>query len=222
MALLQFDEDALNKLENNMYVKSVMEESRKRARANSEVFTVNETVIEFYGKRRPTDTHGKWFSNCVRSPINIGGVVYNSSEHFYQMYKFVIPHDDPLQIRWCEQNKVSIDDQMAKNNIIRERMAIMGYTEVASFGRNYRDSPVRGDWEKIKKAVMWTGIVHKFEQNLDFSEILLYPLGGTDCTETVLIERAPTDKVWAIDDNGVGTNWLGLQLMMVRKKLFDV
>jgi ribA/ribD-fused uncharacterized protein len=172
-------------------------------------------LIEFYGalKRNTNDRCGKWFSNCVRVKCTIDGVDYPSSEHYFQMQKFNITIDDPTIDTWCSIHGGSIANQLTANMHVRDQMMTMGPKEVAGFGRGCRTAPIRGDWETSKYVFMFKALVAKFTQNPEFAQAL------KDTKDAVLVERAPRDTCWAIDNQGVGMNMLGILLMLVRKLL---
>lgn len=178
---------------------------------------VDDQLIEFYGAERGdnNDQYGKWLSNCVYARIVIDGEINNSSEHYYQREKFRISREDPNVIKWCKERRTPIDIQLRSNQTVRDAMAILSPVQVAKFGQSTRDAPIRGDWEDIKNMVMWKALVAKFTQNPTFAEALknTYP--------RILIERAPTDKYWAINNAGTGENTLGVMLMVLRDMLMD-
>lgn len=72
---------------------------------------------------------------------------------------------------------------------------------------------LRGDWEQVKFNIMLDIVLAKFHQHKDLSEALL------DTGDATLIEgNTWHDTTWGVC-NGVGTNWLGKILMMVRAQL---
>lgn len=75
--------------------------------------------------------------------------------------------------------------------------------------------PMRSDWEDIKHGVMLSLVKAKFEQNLIQASALL------ETGDAILIEgNAWHDTTWGrchcVECGGVGANWLGKILMMVR------
>jgi ribA/ribD-fused uncharacterized protein len=210
---MEFDQTEFTMIMESDTYKKEVEESRARAIAHQN-YTVNDNVVEFYGRDKGNgDTHGRWFSNCFCAVIEINGSKHLSSEHYYQKRKFDISCTDPTVVIWCKERKVPVDVQLANNKMIMEQMSTMSPVQVAQFGQQCRNAPIRGDWEQIKKQTMYDALMAKFTQNLEFAEAL------KSTGEAVLIERAPTDSIWAINNNGKGSNWLGVMLMMVRSLL---
>jgi ribA/ribD-fused uncharacterized protein len=92
--------------------------------------------IEFY---RTGDPYG-CFSNFSAHPIEIGGRVWPTSEHYFQAQKFPgTPHEEAIR--------------SATSPMIAARM-----------GRD-RSQPLRKDWEIVKDDVMLTALRAKFEQH---------------------------------------------------------
>lgn len=193
--------------------RSARESKARGDKTPSKIITDN--MIEFYGSERGgnNDQYGKWFSNCVFARIDVDGEKNNSSEHYYQRRKFLVDENDPAVRKWCRERSVTVDSQIRNNQLIRDRMATLSPVAVAKFGQSMREAPIRGDWEQIKYAVMWKALVAKFTQNPEFAEKL------KSTGEKILIERAPTDAVWAVNSSGVGNNMLGAMLMLLRSFL---
>ncbi len=183
-------------LTNPKYVFAIGQ-SRISAMEGIEVMETSK-YIEFYGREKNdnNDTHGKYFSNCVPAPIIIDGVEYASSEHYFQISKFATTAND----------EVFFD-----NSNIRE-MHAMTPVEVAKHGRTYRGAPIRKDWDAIRVEVMFRALIEKFKIK-EFRNAL------RASGDLILIERAPTDAYWAINDKGIGKNMLGVLLMIVRSRL---
>jgi ribA/ribD-fused uncharacterized protein len=173
---------------------------------------IDGSVIEFYGKERDgnNDIYGKWFSNCVPATCVIDGVTYPSSEHYYQCAKFHIVEDLHIQ-KWCADQNITFNVQNANNEAIRDQMMTMSPVNVARFGQTIRTAPIRSDWKSVKNNVMWRALIAKFTQNPEFAAQLVAT------GNKILIERAPTDRIWAINNNGIGENMLGCMLMMLRE-----
>jgi ribA/ribD-fused uncharacterized protein len=100
--------------------------------------------IFFY---RVGDAHGG-FSNFAPAPIEIDGVVWPTSEHFFQAQKFLSPHD---------------------REAIRREPSPM---RAARMGRD-RKRPLRPDWETVKDSVMLIALRAKFQQHPALREKLL-------------------------------------------------
>ncbi|SIP86049.1 NADAR [Pacmanvirus A23] len=171
---------------------------------------VDDELIEFYGSNRNgSDPFGKWFSNCVFARIIVDGKINNSSEHYFQREKFVICIDDKIK-NWCRERKIPIEVQLKNNQLIYDKMATLSPVAVAKYGQTVRNAPIRSDWDEIRLSVMYKTLFAKFTQNKDFGEAL------KNTGDKVLIERAPTDSYWAVNNSGVGTNMLGVMLMVIR------
>lgn len=176
---------------------------------------VDDEMIEFYASERANngDVYGKWFSNCVYAKINVDNETNISSEHYFQREKFRISPDDFAVQKWCREHGKDVNDQIICNELVRERMATMSPVQVAKFGQTMRSVPIKGNWDNLRDAVMWKALVAKFTQNEEFKRVLL------DTGNRALIERAPTDSYWAINNNSKGENTLGVMLMAIRNLL---
>lgn len=88
------------------------------------------------------------FSNFAPYSITLKGVVWPTSEHYFQAQKFVgTEHEDA--IRRAKTPKLA-----------------------ANLGRS-REHPLRPDWEQVKDAVMEDAVRAKFAQHADLRRILL-------------------------------------------------
>jgi ribA/ribD-fused uncharacterized protein len=101
-------------------------------------------TIRFYRVREP---YG-FCSNFAPFPITINGVIWPTSEHYFQAQKFL---DPAIQAR------------------IRSVASPM---EAAALGRS-REFPLRPDWEQVKEDVMYTALQAKFTQHAELGEALL-------------------------------------------------
>jgi ribA/ribD-fused uncharacterized protein len=101
-------------------------------------------LIKFYSTK---DEYG-YFSNFALYPIFINGVIWPSSEHFFQASKFL-------------------------NNDIAEKIRVSKSPfEAAQLGRT-RSTPIRDDWEDIKIEIMRLALEKKFYQYHDLKIKLL-------------------------------------------------
>lgn len=144
-------------------------------------------AIYFY---KAYDAYG-CFSNFSPHPIHCVGLQWPTVEHFYQAHKFQTTPDAVLM------------------PMIR---AAKTPEEAAAIGRNPNYSP-RHDWERVKQAVMWQAIWHKFTTHQDIAAILL------ETGEAELIEKSPVDYYWGCGADGSGYNHLGRLLMKMRHHL---
>ncbi|THF84850.1 NADAR family protein [Deinococcus sp. KSM4-11] len=100
--------------------------------------------ILFYATDKP---YGE-FSNFSRHPIELDGLVWPTSEHYFQAQKFVgTPH--------VEEVRAQPTPMLA-----------------AQLGRR-RDLPFRTDWEAAKDDVMRVALHAKFTQHADLRALLL-------------------------------------------------
>ena len=141
-------------------------------------------VIHFYSLR---NKYGE-FSNFARFPIEIGGVSFPTSEHYFQAMKY---ENNPERF-----NAIRLADTPSA-------AALMGRD------RNY---PLRKDWESVKDEVMLTALRAKFSQHSKLREILLST--GDD----KLVEHTEKDFYWGDGGDGTGRNMLGTLLMKVREE----
>ena len=106
--------------------------------------SASQEVIRFY---HLSDAYG-CFSNFARAPVRLRGLVWPTSEHYFQAQKFVgTPREEEVR--------------QAKSPMIAARM-----------GRS-RKHPLRPDWERVKDAVMREAVLAKFTQHDDLRGLLL-------------------------------------------------
>jgi ribA/ribD-fused uncharacterized protein len=100
--------------------------------------------IHFYSTR---DAYG-CFSNFSAHGIQLKGVWWPTSEHYFQAQKFAgTPHEE--QVRLAKSPK-----------------------QAAEMGRE-RSRPLRGDWEQVKDDVMREAVLQKFLTHADIQQTLL-------------------------------------------------
>ncbi|OLV19261.1 domain GTP cyclohydrolase II [Deinococcus marmoris] len=100
--------------------------------------------ILFYSTDKP---YGE-FSNFSRHPIDIGGVTWPTSEHYFQAQKFA---GTPFE----EEVRAQPTPMLA-----------------AQMGRR-RDLPFRADWDAVKDDIMRTALHAKFTQRPELRALLL-------------------------------------------------
>jgi N-glycosidase YbiA len=100
--------------------------------------------IRFY---RVKDPYGS-FSNFAPYPITLDGVVWPTTEHYFQAQKFL---DPAIQAQF---------------------LVPLSAMDAAKRGRD-RNLPLRHDWETIKDAVMYRALQAKFGQHPDLAAQLL-------------------------------------------------
>lgn len=143
-------------------------------------------AIKFYGKS------GKFgeFSNFYHSPIRIDGVVYITSEHYFQSMKYA-----------------TVNPKYA-----RKIANASNPMQAAQMGRTRR-KPIRRDWEKIKDDIMRKALRAKFTQHPRLKKLLL------STGNEYIIENAPNDYYWGCGKRGSGKNMLGKLLVELREEL---
>ncbi len=109
-------------------------------------------LIHFY---RVSDPFGE-FSNFAPYPIEVGGITWPTSEHYFQGQKFAGTHHAD------------------------EIRAVLSPTVAAQMGRD-RHRPLRTDWEQVKDDVMRSALFAKFTQHEKLRRLLI----GTGDAELV-------------------------------------
>ena len=102
-------------------------------------------TINFYIANGP---YGVFSNFDTKHPFTIDGVLWPTSEHYFQAKKF---EDTPYE------------------EIIRTASSA---SVAAKLGRS-RELPLRSDWEFVRNDVMWKALYEKFSQNMDAALILL-------------------------------------------------
>lgn len=110
-------------------------------------------VIRFY---TTTDEYGE-FSNFAAYPITLDGVIWPTSEHYFQAHKF--------------------DDVNYQEEIRKAKTPMIA----AQLGRD-RKMKLRPDWETVKDAIMLKALVAKFSQHEELKNKLL-ATGGAHLVE---------------------------------------
>ncbi len=128
-------------------------------------------------------------SNFSRHSVFIDGVIWPTTEHYYQAQKFT--HEVHRESIRCASTPM-----LAKSQ---------AYTLVDQFGRN--------DWEAIREDIMLTALRAKFSQHPDVATKLL------SSGSRKLVERTTNDEYWGDPGDGSGQNRLGELLMKVRAGL---
>lgn len=100
--------------------------------------------IQFY---EPNDANG-FLSNFAASPIELGGVIWPTSEHYYQAQKFSDPE---------------IQQQILHAATPDEAFALSRYNE----------DHVKADWVDVRHAVMRYVVFEKFRQNTRLAHLLV-------------------------------------------------
>ena len=141
-------------------------------------------TIYFYHKNQPYYE----FTNFFHAPMTINGIMYSTSEHYFQAHKF-----------W--------DTNAAVAKLI---IAAKTPKEAFDIAQQYK-SFVPSDWHNgLKDKIMFFAITQKFIQNPNLKKLLL------STGNKQLVERSPFDNYWGDGGNGTGKNQLGKLLMILR------
>ena len=132
-----------------------------------------------------------FLSNFTKRPIIVDGLVYATTEHYFQCRKFVDP---------------------AYAEYIRVECATPAQAKAAGAERSV---PIRADWRTARLSIMLTALRAKFSQHDDLRERLLSTVGSE------LVEHSRSDKFWGDGGGapGAGENALGQLLMQVRSEM---
>jgi ribA/ribD-fused uncharacterized protein len=106
--------------------------------------TKKPTVINFY---RVSDPYG-CFSNFSLHPFDKNGIIWPTSEHYFQAQKFAgTAHEEALRLAPTPK-------------------------ELVKMGRD-RSRPLRKDWDQVKDDIMYDALMAKFTAHPELREILL-------------------------------------------------
>lgn len=137
---------------------------------------------------------------------------------FFDEYRFLSNfHVAPVIYQGIEYPSSEHAYQAAKTldeNIRREFAALPTPNDAKHKGKKLKN--IRPDWESIKYKVMYDIVFDKFIRNHDLKEKLL-ATGRKHLEET----NWWGDKTWGVY-NGIGKNWLGKILMIVRSELAEL
>ncbi len=131
-------------------------------------------TIFFYSVR---DEYG-CLSNFAPYPIELGGKVWPTSEHYFQAHKFAgTEHEEAIR--------------RTPSPMIAARM-----------GRS-RQRPLRADWEQVKDQIMYEAVRAKFAQHADIRQILLNT-GDAELVEHTANDRYWADGGDGTGENVLG------------------
>ena len=142
--------------------------------------------ILFYNRDEPYYE----FTNFYPAPIDLDGMTWPTTEHYFQAQKF-IGTSYPEVIRNFERPRQAFD--LSRNPTVSR----------------WR----RKDWEDIKINIMRKALLAKFTQHKHLRQMLL------STGDRKLIEHTQYDKFWGDGGDGLGENHLGLLLMEIRHDL---
>ncbi|OOE64886.1 hypothetical protein BZG20_13760 [Salinivibrio sp. IB868] len=126
------------------------------------------------------------FSNFSRHPVFIDGVIWPTTEHYYQAQKF-------QSKKHREQIRCAASPMLAKS---------IAHQLLEQFGRT--------DWVKVRDSFMLTALRTKFSQHPDLADKL------RNTGARLLVELTKNDEYWGDPGDGSGQNRLGQLLMQVR------
>jgi ribA/ribD-fused uncharacterized protein len=144
-------------------------------------------AIQFY---RQNDAYGCFSNFWDKHPVEIDGIVWRSTEHYYQAMKFASHPEVQEQIRGV---KWAGDAWKLAN-------------------RNFRHL-VDPDWREKKESIMLKALRAKFFQHPELADVLL------STWDESIVEHSANDSFWADAEDGSGRNRLGELLMQVRSEL---
>ena len=131
------------------------------------------------------------FTNFYSAPINMNGIMYPTTEHYFQAQKF-----SPSYPQIVEEIRRASTPREAFNG-----------------ARKYSDL-VRTDWHYgYKDQVMEYALQAKFTQHPNLKQMLI----GTGNKK--IVEHTINDSYWGDNGDGTGTNKLGELLMKVRQQI---
>lgn len=157
--------------------------------------------VRFY---RTSDEYG-CFSNFSKHPVVMNGLVWKTSEHYYQAQKF---NDiSNMYTKLTFEPDPSYEDFWDVFNTESPK-------EAALMGRDPRRK-MRPDWGLVKNGIMTDVVTEKVKQHADVREKLL------STRNAIIIEDSPTDYYWGCGKDGTGLNWLGKILMIIRMIYYE-
>lgn len=199
----------------------------KQAPSNNDAQKINLMInaIQFYETGEPFYE----FANLFKSPINLDGVTWGSTEAYFQAQKFNW-NNKAAQARYNEIKN-------NKNERMASGMAAFGLSKIQ--GRRTREylSDPRAEemkaWQARSLDVMRQALEAKFTQHAELKKLLL------STGDLFIIEASPKDAFWGTHTNpcteeqqkrsdqglpplkcdGTGDNWLGRLLVETREKI---
>jgi ribA/ribD-fused uncharacterized protein len=134
------------------------------------------------------DVGNGFLSNLFDAPIEIGGTIWPTSEHYYQAMK----HDDPVVVEKVRRQKKALNSKFVSRKACKRLN--------------------RWPSEEHKICSMRMAIKAKFDQH----SILRGKLLKTAPLE--IIEDSPKDSYWGVGEDGNGQNKMGVLLMELRAR----
>ena len=169
-------------------------------------------TVEFF---KPTEYPGNFFSNYSKHPIIYGEIKYPTSEHLFQVMKFMGPnatnyHNEyPHIIR--HQNTPNTARRLAGQKGVGGGRPWQ--RELNVIVQKYKNKArLRPDWERIKDNLMYEIVKMK---------TLAHPEVKNELMKTrnkLIVENSPYDSYWGIGSDGKGRNQLGKTWMRIRSE----
>jgi ribA/ribD-fused uncharacterized protein len=170
--------------------------------------------IKFYDAKKP---YFEFSNYAMGYPIVVEGIVWPSTEHYYQARKFIYDGNSELDREYAEliRNQNTPNKARILANMDAGKQNFAWAKELRILIAKYKDRVrKRYDWDDIKLEVMKEALRLKFsEKHPSLTKLLL------DSNETMIIEDSPRDWYWGIGKDGKGQNWLGKLLMERRQEL---
>lgn len=133
------------------------------------------------------ETYGA-FSGWSPHGFELDGHYWQTLEHFYQAQKFAgTPHAEEIRLAPTPRKAKQLGSRT--------------------------DWPLRADWEAVKDAVMYRGVMAKIVSHPDVCALLM------STGDEELVENSRTDFYWGCGADGTGQNKLGKTYMAVRDAL---
>lgn len=145
------------------------------------------------------------------------GQLVNPIQGFFDEYKFLSNFWICLfKINDITYNCVEQYYMSQKSHDKEYQRKILKLGKPGDMKRVGRTVKLRDDWEIVKQGIMLRGVFEKFYQNIDLKQKLLD-------TEYRYLEETNTwnDEIWGVC-NGIGNNYLGKTLMVVREYLREI
>ena len=181
--------------------------------------------IKFYNEN---DKYGE-FSNFYPQPIKIDGVMFPTSEHYFQCMKF---YDKDIFGKMLYSPEVSKEYQeyfeIIRTSSTPGKAKILASQKISTsppypwrislnkiIEKYDKVVKIRSDWEQVKDNIMRTAVFHKFYSSNELKKLLI------STENAVLIEHTNRDNYWGDGGNNTGKNMLGIILMETRTLLQD-
>jgi len=171
------------------------------------------------------------FSNFAKTKIEIDGVVYPTTEHYFHAMKFSSQDfgegtpslESSQEDREWYISKIIESSTPNKAKILGNQKLSGRFSATYTLGTHdktllsdivkqsiEKNINIRSDWDKIKLKVMYKAVKAKFDQHKDLKKLLL------STGDKLIREVSPYDSYWGIGKDKNGQNRLGVILMKIR------